>query len=99
MLKKPKAKTEEDESGDVKFVPNGRAAKTAVSRMISGASFYKMEQAITSAAKKNGADVWKAHQFFPSSQVCAECDTLVGKMRGKTFTCSNCGATMDRDNN
>lgn len=49
--------------------------------------------------KELGADVRKAHRFFPSSQICSRCGTKRKIGKGKQYYCFNCGLSIDRDLN
>ncbi|RAM50980.1 MAG: transposase [Hapalosiphonaceae cyanobacterium JJU2] len=93
---KSKCKPKKDpETG--KFVKNGQAAKSALNKAISDASWYSLRVKTEHQANKLGnwvVDVSARH----SSQECSACHYVSPKNRdGEKFVCENCGHHDDAD--
>lgn len=63
------------------------------------ADFYTMHQIIQDKCTKYGVPLIKANDQYPSSQICSVCGHIQNIGRSKTYHCSYCGNTMDRDIN
>jgi putative transposase len=80
-----------------KYVKNGQAAKSALNKAISDASWHSLRVKTEQQANKLGGwvvDVPAHH----SSQECSECHLISPKNRdGEKFVCENCGHHEDAD--
>ncbi|GAA0376555.1 RNA-guided endonuclease TnpB family protein [Streptomyces blastmyceticus] len=78
------------------MVKNGSLA-----RAISDAAWSQFRSLLEYKAAWYGRDVVVVDRFFPSSRLCSTCGALREKMplSVRTWTCGNCGATHDRDEN
>jgi len=72
-----------------------------MSRSIYRQGWSEFERQLTYKGKWYGCEIVKADRFFPSSKICSACGFKRGKMSlsEREWTCSECGATHDRDHN
>ncbi|GAA2361893.1 hypothetical protein GCM10009854_46730 [Saccharopolyspora halophila] len=70
-------------------------------RAISDASWSQSRTVLECEASRDGREVIAVDQWFPSSETCSVCGRLTGKMprNVRTWTCSGCETTHDRDVN
>jgi putative transposase len=68
---------------------------------ISDASFYEIRRQLEYKSKWYGGNIVVADQFFPSSKLCSKCNNKKDdlKLSDRTYICSECGLTIDRDLN
>lgn len=79
----------------------GMSKNIKLSQAISDVGFGEFRRQIEYKAKWNGVDVVIANRFYPSSKLCSCCGHKkeVLKLSERTYNCSNCGASIDRDLN
>jgi putative transposase len=95
MMKRCKPK--QDENG--KFIENGQAAKSGLSKLITDASWYSLDQKIKHQSNKQGKLCIPVAPNF-TSQECSNCHHVDASNRdGEKYICSNCGHVDDADNN
>lgn len=72
-----------------------------LSQAISDVGFYEFRRQIEYKSKWYGAEVIVADKFFPSSKICSCCGHKKEdlKLSDRTYHCTNCGVSMDRDLN
>jgi putative transposase len=72
-----------------------------MSKSVSDAAFGEIGRQMEYKAQWRGGRVVRVGRFFPSSKACHVCGTLNGdlKLDDRVWTCSGCGAVLDRDYN
>lgn len=71
-------------------------------RKISDLGFYSFVRILKYEAFKNGVTIIEIPKYYPSSQICSECDyknSDVKDLRVRSWRCPSCGAEHDRDIN
>ena len=71
-------------------------------RKISDLGFYSFVRILKYEAFKNGITIIEIPKYYPSSQICSECDyknSDVKDLRVRSWRCPSCGAEHDRDIN
>ncbi len=82
-----------------KYIKNGQAAKAALNKAISDASWYSLRQKTKHQASKLGNLVIEVDPKY-SSQQCPECHYISSGNRDKEkFICQECGHSDDADTN
>ncbi|MFD0358605.1 RNA-guided endonuclease InsQ/TnpB family protein [Streptomyces sp. NPDC127110] len=73
----------------------------SLARAISDAAWTELRTMLEYKAQWYGRNVIAVDRWFPSSQLCSNCGALAGKLplKVRTWTCSGCGVTHDRDEN
>lgn len=69
---------------------------------IAHASFFEIKRQLTYKCEWYGRSLQLAPRFYPSSQLCSHCGARNKEMKNlnkRTFTCPECGFTLDRDLN
>lgn len=68
---------------------------------IADVSFFEIRRQIEYKAAYSGVNVIKADKWYPSSKTCSCCGNVVQKLSlgQRTYSCSKCGLTIDRDLN
>ncbi|WP_254567521.1 transposase [Oscillatoria sp. HE19RPO] len=67
---------------------------------IADASFYEFRRQLDYKAERYGSKLIIADRFYPSSQLCSNCDHRQKMpLNQRTFECQNCGLVIDRDLN
>ena len=69
---------------------------------ISHASFGEIKRQLTYKCEWYGRSLQLVSRFYPSSQLCSHCGARNKEMKNlnkRTFTCPECGFTLDRDLN
>jgi putative transposase len=93
---KARCKPKKDPETD-KFIRNGQAAKSALNKAISDASWYSLRVKTEYQANKLGNWVEDVHAHH-SSQECSECHHVSPVNRnGEKFVCEECGHHEDAD--
>ena len=94
MMKRCKPKKNE-----VKFLPNGQAAKSGLNKAVADAAWYSLDQKIEKQCVKQGKLFHAGDPKF-TSQECPECHHISKSNRDKEkFICTECGHIDDADNN
>lgn len=77
------------------------AQKAGLNRGIANAGFGEIRRQIEFKAKWRGGAVLFADRWSPTSRACGECGTYQAEfsLRIRTWTCPDCGAVHDRDEN
>ncbi len=72
-----------------------------LSQSISDVGFYEFRQKLEYKSKWYGSEVIVADRFYPSSKICSCCGHKKEKLKlsERTYSCTNCGAVIDRDLN
>lgn len=78
-----------------------KAKKAGLNRGISNAGFGEIRRQIEYKANWRGGAVLFADRWAPTSRTCSECGTYQAEfsLRIRTWTCPDCGAVHDRDEN
>jgi putative transposase len=72
---------------------------------IADAGFGELRRQLEYKSKWYGSTLIVADRFYPSTQLCSQCGVLNGQLKGyeslqeRTFDCSVCGLSLDRDEN
>lgn len=69
---------------------------------IAHASFFEIKRQLTYKCEWYGRSLQLVSRFYPSSQLCSHCGARNKEMKNlnkRTFTCPECGFTLDRDLN
>ncbi|BAU26614.1 IS605 OrfB family transposase [Aneurinibacillus soli] len=79
----------------------GMVKNRHVARAVSNQGFYDFKLKLLSACKKYGIEVREVGMFYPSSKLCSCCGhkKVQLSLKERTFTCENCGISLDRDFN
>ena len=67
-----------------------------VKRRMAGLSHYRFQQKLKHQCEKHGATLYLVGEEY-TTQACGCCGCLKKVAGSKTYTCDNCGYTMDRD--
>ena len=72
-----------------------------LSKAIAQQKFFDFRTKIASKCKEYGIELRLADRFYPSSKLCHECGCIKSylKLSDRTYICSECGYTADRDFN
>ena len=72
-----------------------------LARAIGDASWREMRGMLAYKAQWYGRDLVVVERWYPSSKLCSGCGHRAAQMplNVRAWTCSNCGATHDRDTN
>jgi putative transposase len=72
-----------------------------LSKAIYTQCFYKFIKQMRYKCEWNGIEFVQADRFYPSSKTCSCCGNVKSdlKLDNRTYVCSNCGSTIDRDLN
>ena len=80
----------------------GGAYKRGLNRAISQSVLSEFVNMLEYKAKWYGRTLIKVYRWFPSTQLCSNCNARTGPkgdLSVRTWTCSNCGSKHDRDVN
>ena len=72
-----------------------------LSRAIAEQCFYKFSNVLKYKCDWNNIELLKADRFYPSSKMCSCCGNIKKdlKLKDRTYNCTSCGLTIDRDYN
>ena len=72
-----------------------------LAKAISDASFFELRRQLEYKTAKTGARLHFVDRWYPSSKTCSNCGSVKAKLSlgERTYTCGNCGLTIDRDLN
>ncbi len=72
-----------------------------LAKSISDASWYEFFRQLEYKAEWYGKDIVKIDKFYPSSQICSNCNVKDGKkeLNIREWICKECGSVLDRDIN
>ncbi len=90
------AKPKQDETG--KYLPNGAAAKSGLTKSILDAGWGQFQQMCVSKAAYAGRMVIFVNPRY-TSQVCSQCGTVRKKSLNERWHSCECGCELDRDTN
>jgi putative transposase len=79
----------------------GMTANHHLARAISDLGMYELRRQMAYKAAWNGSQFILADRWEPSSKACSNCGVIRDELRlsERTFTCPDCGFTIDRDLN
>lgn len=79
----------------------GMLANRHLSRAIADLGFFEFRRQLEYKTAMAGGVLIVANRWYPSSKLCSVCDTKneTLKLSERTWTCSSCGTTHDRDLN
>jgi putative transposase len=79
----------------------GMVRNRKLARAISDCGFGAIGQQLAYKTEWNGGRLVLADRWFPSSKTCSGCGAVKAKLplRIRTFVCTECGMTLDRDLN
>jgi putative transposase len=79
----------------------GMVKNHSLARAISDVGFSELRRQIEYKAQWYGIEVAIVDRFFPSSKTCSRCGVIKSDLTlsDRTFICSDCGFTLDRDMN
>ncbi|MGH3378016.1 MAG: IS607 family element RNA-guided endonuclease TnpB [Actinoallomurus sp.] len=79
----------------------GMVKNRRLARVISDAGFGEIRRQLAYKTEWNGGTLIVADRWYPSSKTCSGCGVVKKKLRlsERTYTCTTCGLTMDRDEN
>ena len=91
----------ENQAIAVEDISTSGLMKTRMARSISDVSWGIFLRLIKEKAEAYGRTVHVIDRWAPTTQICSICETRSGKklLSVRTWTCSECGATLDRDYN
>ena len=80
---------------------SGMMKNQHLSKAISEQCFYEFIRQMRYKCAWNGIEFVQANRFYPSSKTCSHCGSIKQdlKLSDRTFVCSDCGFTIDRDYN
>ena len=80
---------------------SGMLKNRHLSKAISEQCFYEFIRQMRYKCAWNGIEFVQANRFYPSSKTCSHCGSIKQdlKLSDRTFVCSDCGFTIDRDYN
>lgn len=92
-------KPKQNENG--KYLPNGQAAKSGLNKAILDMGWSELRTMIEYKSEWYGKNISVIGRFDPSSKTCSHCGHINKnlKLSDRTWTCSDCGTTHDRDVN
>lgn len=72
-----------------------------LARAIADAGFAEIRRQLDYKTRWNGGQLQVADRWYPSSKTCSGCGEVKAKLprQIRTFTCTACGLTLDRDHN
>jgi len=72
-----------------------------LSKAVAQQKFFEFRTKLTAKCKEYGIELRLVDRFYPSSKLCHKCGCLKSdlKLSDRTYTCSECGYTADRDFN
>lgn len=72
-----------------------------LAKAVQNASFYELRHQLEYKTAKTGARLHVIDRWYPSSKTCSNCGSVKAKLSltERTYTCGNCGLTIDRDLN
>ena len=72
-----------------------------LAKAVQDASFYELRRQLEYKTAKTGARLHVIDRWYPSSKTCSNCGSVKTKLSlgERTYTCGNCGLTIDRDLN
>ena len=76
-----------------------KARDSVVPEKYKSTALYKLYLYILYKVQEQGVKIIHADKYFPSTKQCCRCKTLNNVGASKTYTCSYCGITIDRDYN
>ncbi|WP_208869462.1 IS607 family element RNA-guided endonuclease TnpB [Micromonospora cremea] len=79
----------------------GMLRNRRLARHIADAGFAELRRHLHYKTEWNGGRLIMADRWFPSSKTCSGCGTVTTKLAlaERTYTCTTCGLTLDRDLN
>ena len=92
-------KPKQDENG--KFLPNGQAAKSGLSKSISDVGWGMFGTMLEYKALWSGKNILRIGRFEASSKTCSCCGVIKHDLTlaDRVFSCNACGLKIDRDLN
>ena len=84
------------------MMKKGGAYKKGLNRAIANSAWQEFVNMLEYKAKWYGRTLIKVDRWFPSTQLCSNCNARSGpkgELSVRTWTCSNCGSKHDRDVN
>ena len=73
-----------------------------LAQAIADVGIYEFERQLTYKCEQQGIALYKAHPFFPSTQLCSGCHQMPTKhidLSVRSYVCEHCGLALDRDRN
>ena len=72
-----------------------------LSKAVAQQKFFEFRTKLTAKCKEYGIELRLVDRFYPSSKLCHKCGCIKSdlKLSDRTYTCSECGYTADRDFN
>ena len=72
-----------------------------LSKAVAQQKFFEFRTKLTTKCKEYGIELRLVDRFYPSSKLCHNCGCIKSnlKLSDRTYTCSECGYTADRDFN
>ena len=72
-----------------------------LSKAVAQQKFFEFRTKLTAKCKEYGIELRLVDRFYPSSKLCYQCGCIKSdlKLSDRTYTCSECGYTADRDFN
>lgn len=72
-----------------------------LSKAVASQKFYEFRIKLQAKCKENGIELRVVDRFYPSSKICHNCGIVKTdlKLSDRTFHCTECGYTADRDYN
>lgn len=79
----------------------GMARNRPLARRIADASFGELRRQLDYKIRWHGGRLIVADRWYPSSKTCSACGAVRANLAlsERTFTCTSCGAALDRDDN
>lgn len=79
----------------------GMAKNRRLARAVSDAGFGEIRRQLAYKTGWNGGRLHVADRWYPSSKTCSGCGAVKAKLplSERTFTCTECGLVLDRDEN
>jgi len=79
----------------------GMVKNKHLSKAVSQQKFFEFRTKLTAKCKEYGIELRLVDRFYPSSKLCHNCGCTKSdlKLSDRTYTCSECGYTADRDFN
>jgi putative transposase len=80
---------------------SGMVKNRRLARVISDAGFGQIRRQLAYKTQWGGGTLIVADRWYPSSKTCSRCGVVKAKLRlsERTFTCTECGLVLDRDEN
>ena len=80
---------------------NGLLKNKYLSKSISNQRFNSLKTKLINKSKECGIEVRIVNRYYPSSKICSKCGCIKQdlKLKDRTYICTNCGNTIDRDLN